>query len=66
MVISKETKPVVNPNFKNKTNLGMGRREGGEIYVFLWLIHNVMQQKPAQHCKAIILQLKINFKKRTK
>ena len=50
MVISKETKPVVNPNFKNKTNLGMGRREGGEIYVFLWLIHNVVWQIPPQHC----------------
>lgn len=30
MEISKETKPVVNPNFTNKTNSGMGRREGGE------------------------------------
>ena len=31
-------------------------------YVYLWLIHIVVWQKPIQHCKAIILQLKINFK----
>ena len=30
------------------------KREG--IYVYLWLIHFVEQQKPTQHCKAIILQ----------
>ena len=42
---------------------GMGgrlRRE--ETYVYLWLIHNVLWQKPTQYCKATILQLKINFK----
>ena len=33
------------------------------IYVYLQLIHIVVQQKSTQHCKAIILQLKINFKK---
>ena len=31
-----------------------------EIYVYLWLIHTVVWQKPIQHCKAIILQFKIN------
>ena len=36
-------------------------REGGCVY--LQLIHIVLQQKLIQHCKAIILQLKINFKK---
>jgi len=35
-------------------------REG--TYVYLWLIHVDVSQKPTQHCKAIILQLKINFK----
>ena len=44
-----------------------GRRVGGRfktegIYVCLWLIHIVVWQKPTQHCKAIILQLKINLK----
>ena len=29
-------------------------------YVYLWLIHVDVQQKPTQHCKAIILQLKKN------
>ena len=38
------------------------KREG--IYAYLWLIHIVVQQKHiTQHCKAIIPQLKINFKK---
>jgi len=34
------------------------RREG--TYVFLWLMHVVVWQKPTQHCKVIILQLKRN------
>ena len=37
---------------------GRLRREG--TYVYLWLIHVDVWQKPSQHCKAIILQLKIN------
>ena len=46
------------------TQQGKGRvgerlkREG--TYVYLWLIYLVVQKKPTQHCKAIILQLKIN------
>ena len=28
--------------------------------MYLWLIHIDVWQKPAQHCKAIILQLKKN------
>ena len=42
--------------------LGVGwrlKREGA--YVYLWLIHFVWQKK-TQHCKAIILQLKISLK----
>ena len=34
------------------------KREG--TYVYLWLIHVAIWQKPTQYCKAIILQLKIN------
>ena len=30
----------------------------------IWLIHVDVWQKPTQHCKAIILQLKINFLKK--
>ena len=37
---------------------GDSRREG--IYVYLQMIHAVVQQKPPQHYNAIILQLKIN------
>jgi len=42
---------------------GRFKREG--IYVYLWLIHVNIWQKPTQYYKAIILQLKINnfFKK---
>ena len=46
--------------------VGVGRRlKREEIYIYLWLIHVVVGQ-PTQHCKAIILQLKINLKKRYK
>ena len=37
---------------------GRSRRSG----LYLGLIHIVLWQKPTQHCKAIILQLKINLK----
>jgi hypothetical protein len=36
------------------------KREG--IYVYVWLIHVEVWQQTTQFCKAIILQLKINFK----
>ena len=39
---------------------GRFKREG--TYVYLWLIHADVWQKPTQYCKAIILQLKINLK----
>ena len=32
--------------------------DGGGSYVYLSLIHVVVQQKPTQHCKAIILLFK--------
>ena len=31
------------------------------IYAYIWLIHVAVQQKLTQHCKAMILQLKVNF-----
>ena len=39
------------------------KMEGTQVY--LWLIHTDVLQKPSQHCKVIILQLKsiIFFKK---
>ena len=45
---------------------GMRRWEGGSGgrgRVYLQLIHVVGQQKLRQHCKPIILQLKINLKR---
>ena len=35
---------------------GTFKREG--TYVYLWLIHTDVWQKPTQHCKAIFLQFK--------
>ena len=34
-----------------------------QIYVYIELIHVVVQQKLAQQCKVVILQLKVKFKK---
>ena len=42
-------------------NGGKVKREG--LYVYLELIHVVVQQKLIQHCKAIILQLKNKINK---
>ena len=47
---------------------GMGWEEGGRCqregsYVYFWLTHVDGWQKPTQHCRAIVLQLKINLKK---
>ena len=51
----------------------MGRKVGERVkregtYVYLWLIHDDVWQKPTQFCKAIILQLKkrINLKSKKK
>ena len=41
-----------------------GRLTREEIYVYLYLIHIVVQQKLTQHCKAIILQSKLKKKKK--
>ena len=43
----------------------MGREVGGEFkrqetYVYLWLIHVDVQQKPSQYCNIVILYI---FKK---
>ena len=44
----------------------MGREVGGreKTYVYLWLIHLDVLEKPTQYCKAIILQLKTSLEKR--
>ena len=50
---------------------GLGWEVGGKFkkegtYVYLWLIHVDVWQKPKQYCKAIILQLKLKKKQRKK
>ena len=46
--------------------MGGGEVEGKfsreRTYVYLWLIHADIWQKPTQYCKAIILQLKMKKK----
>ena len=37
---------------------GVGRRSERGDMVYIQLIHFIIQQKPTQHCKAIIFQLK--------
>ena len=53
---------------KGLDGVGGGREVQNEgTYVYLWLIHVDVRQKPVQYCKAIVLQLKINkliFKER--
>ena len=39
---------------------GMFKKEGTYIYIYLLLINVDVWQKPKQHCKASILQLRIN------
>ena len=41
----------------------MGRED---TYVYLWLINVDVWQKPTQYCKAIILPLKKNYKKKVR
>ena len=41
---------------------GRFKREGTHVY--LWLIHVDVSQKPTQHYKAIILQIKIKKRKK--
>ena len=53
-------------NLEGWNGLGVGKKvqEGGDIYIYLWLIHVDVWQKPTQYCKTIILQLKKIFEKR--
>ena len=36
-----------------------GRLQREAVYIHLWLIRVAVRQKPTQHCKAIVLQIKI-------
>ena len=50
-------------NLEGWNGLGVGKKvqEGGDIYIYLWLIHVDVRWKSTQCCKAIILQLKKNI-----
>ena len=42
--------------------VGVGRRFRRKgTWVYLWLTHTAIRQKPTEHCKAIILQLKKKY-----
>ena len=52
---------------KKRKLCGVGRRVQREgTYVYLWLIHADVWQKPTQYCKAILLQLKRKKEKKKK
>ena len=47
--------------WKGRMGWEVGERFKKErTYVYPWLIHVVVWQKPTQHCKVVILQVKIN------
>ena len=50
-------------NLEGWNGLGVGKKvqEGGDIYIYLWLIHVDVWQKPTKYFKTIILQLKKFF-----
>ena len=56
--------PMVTKNSKMVRRVG-GRSQREGTYMYSWLIHIVVQQKPTRHCEAIILQ-ENNFMKKVK
>ena len=53
-------------NLEEYNGVGVaGKAQEVGTYVYFWLIHTVIWQKPTQYCKAISLQLQIekSFKK---
>ena len=49
-------------NLNGWDGVGDGRevQEGWDIYIYLWMTHVDVWQKPSQYYKTIIIQLKIN------
>ena len=58
--ITQTAQPSICDNLEGWDVEGRFKMEG--TYVYLWLIHVLVWQKPTPHCKAIIIQLKINVK----
>ena len=57
--------PFKKKEFTPCNNKSQTKCKTGGIYVYLWLMHVDVWQKPIQYCKTAMLQLKINkfFKK---
>ena len=48
----------------NRVTGGREAQERGDTCIYPWLTHVDVWQKTTQYCKAIIIQLKINYKMR--
>ena len=57
--------PLLSDNLKGQDRV-RGRFKSEGTYVYLWLIHADVWQKPTQHCKILIFHLKINTLKKLK
>ena len=60
LLSNRELNPVLSDNLEGWDGCGVGgrlKREG--TYIYLWLIHDVVRQKPTQRCKANTLQFDI-------
>ena len=62
--MTKGAQKVLCANLEGWNGVGGSKRRG--IYIYLWLFHVVVWEKPTQHYKAIILQLKVKKKKKKK
>ena len=60
MLYNKETNPALSEDLEGWDGEEGGPKERIYIYIYLQLIHITVKQKPAQHCKEVILQFKIN------
>ena len=60
--MTKGAQKVLCANLEGWNGVGGSKRRG--IYIYLWLFHVVVWEKPTQHYKAIILQLKVKKKKK--
>ena len=55
-VYHRELSLVLCAEQRGETETTGGRAKREKIYVYLWLIDDVIQKKLAEHCKAIIFQ----------
>ena len=57
---ARRSNPVLSDNLEEWDEVGKlgGRFKRERAYVYLWLTHVDIWQKPTQYCKAIIIQIK--------